>query len=272
MIPDLDKQVSYVIQKREGILSEEDAINHKIKELDARRKTLESMTAEIIKQMRHGDRLSDEIMDYCFFRWGFEFPEKMGKVKTFIERLNGYSGQLILENCAGYEWTSSAIGPGGLQKGRAGRNIFYGRLAEKPYEIEMPERNLVAQVSVLQQFDRLNDWRECPKDTIRIGEYLDKVSQSKSVSEGCLSQRLKEKGIPFFSFNEPEGIYVHLYSALHPEPRAGGSTTYDSEPHRSLIVGDAAVRHYLSKQDLEVQIQKTKRRLPRRFSSPESLS
>ena len=112
----------------------------------------------------------------------------------------------------------------------------------------MPSRELVANASTLKRFYETAGWEDFRRDSIRLNNFFETFLKLRN---DYVKPERAFSGINFIG-ERPGGIYIDINSPPSPQESYGGSRTYDSEPHVSLIIGNKAVKHYLDGQDLKV--------------------
>lgn len=263
---DLEAKFDRVFHLNERIGAQKHRISAQQTILNRYEKSLRNELIKARELMRQGQRLEDPIQDYCFFHYGFYAPENTEAITIFLSELEEYSGQLILENLAGYTAHNLPV-CGGLQK--VDREIRLARLSSdgegKPYEIVMPHRHLKARTkSPTKEFIRETGWQDTTTDSFYLNVYVNAFignSETKDLDEQLkkIIEAVKEHSQEIFltpKLKEIQGFRVDISPPfeIDSQPRIGGTRTeYDSEPHQSLIVGDEAVKKYLEGQDLTVE-------------------
>ena len=136
--------------------------------------------------------------------------------------------------------------PGGME-GYEERSISLGRLQQDAYSIEMPNRLVKTLTDNLKIFKESKGWKGSQKE-ILLNDFIYNLDDGSTKLAEAIQKTIRTT----FEQNKFDGIYIDIFSPRNTERKFGGTITYDSEPHRSLIVGDEAVRHYLKNQKLEV--------------------
>ena len=237
---DLAERIHAVFEEDSRISKEAKDIENRKEMLDSAGKNLDDAIGYARKLMEKGVQLEDCFLDYAFYHHGSRANETIKSTKDFFTNFSKYSGQLILENKKGYSWENTT------GKGYEERRVILGRLQQDTYDIEMPIRLVKARTDNLKIFETKKGWKDTKKELL-LNDFIYEMGDIYSRIVGL--PRMKSKDI---GRSRPKGIYMDIFSPREEGRRFGGSITYDSEPHRSLIVGDEAVNHYLKKQKLEV--------------------
>ena len=231
-----------------------------LQKLSHKKEKLNESARKIQGRMYEGEAIDDELKDFCFFHYGIEMKEKFPQVKAFFDKIKEYAGQSLLINYEGCDWTNTQIVDGRMNSGRTERSIELARLLTPAYQIIYPERELRASALQKRRFVHNQGWKNYDGKISLSGFLFEFVKMKQSPMAGASKVLLEELAktspaqLPFTP--EPEGLRIGISSPiityLSQRP-IGGSTTYDSEPHVYLILGDKAVNHYLSQQRLTVK-------------------
>jgi len=240
--------------------SEKASLNLKSQKLHSKREKLNELTRKIQERMHKGEVIDDELKDFCFFHYGIEMKEKFPQVKAFFDKIKEYAGQSLLINYEGCDWTSTQIIDGRMNSGRTERSIELARLLTPAYQILYPGRELTARALQKRRFVHNQEWKKYDGKIPLSGflfEFLKmKQSPMAGASKVLLEELAKTSPVQPQFIPEPEGLRIGIFSPIitdFSQRPIGGSTTYDSEPHVYLVVGDKAVNHYLSQQRLTVR-------------------
>ena len=220
------------------------------------RKQKESV-GKLQQSMRKGERLKDDLADFCFFNYGADMPLKLPHVKVFVDELQKYEGQLMVIDYSGFDWTTTQIVDGKMSCGREEQRIELARLGNPVYKIKMPERNLITQTTGQRIFSSHSGWRDSGEiglDVFLCSFLGSQTSATNGMADTLYTELLKHAPKGFVP--NPPGFRVGVYSPIitdFSQMPIGGSTKYDKEPHLYLVVGNEATKHYLSQQDLTVR-------------------
>ena len=146
---------------------------------------------------------------------------------------------MILENHASYSWGSTRFNheTGKMDGGKVDERILIGRLTSpSSFKLDEKNRQLLAEIDNLKSFTKKEGWKKEDKTTIFLDDYL--PAYFKGISQGESDLIVKRD-------NLKNGIRINIYSPKNPEVMIGGSTTYDSEPHLYLVIGEGAVKDNL---------------------------
>ncbi|MFH1291273.1 MAG: hypothetical protein ABIH79_01825 [archaeon] len=246
---ELEEKVKTILEEDLRISKEAQRIKYDENCLESDRKNLNESVKYARNLMDKKVQLENNFLDYTFYHYGSEASKKIKSIEKFFINLSKYSGQLILENSAGCNFS------GVFHKKYEEGSIFLGRLQPITYSIRMPERSVEAVTFNLKIFRKSDGWKNAETNLHLdnfINEFL-KISEYKSNNTVKKIISLLQKGkYALLKNNRPEGIYIDIFSPIQRGLTFGPAISYDYEPHQSLIVGDKAVRHYLKKQKLEI--------------------
>lgn len=251
---DLDIKVRTIFETLEENQAKKNKLQESLKHLSVERDSLETMARKMQESMYKGKKLDDIETDFCFFHFGLDMQNKVAEVRTFLNEMKKYGGQLLLINQEGYNWTSTQIVDGHLNSGRREREIELVRLSSMAYKIKQPGRNVVATASEKQRYVHNSGWSDYARD-ISLNTFLFEYSKRVESPMSAAAIKLAEEVAKHFPkvVPKPTGLRVDIYSPLIEQLKIGGSNQYDSEPHLSLVVGNEAVKYYLSQQKLVVK-------------------
>jgi hypothetical protein len=237
------------------------------KEANFGRTIMHGAKMDIRRRMMEGERLKDPILDYAFFHYGSEVGGKEGKVGEFFFQLDRFRGQAILENVMGH--TTSRPGHPNV---KSDRTLNLGRLnLHSSYVITMSQREVYSTTERNYLATIGENWTQRLRNII-LNPYIDGFVRGGFVKEEDVEpiDILLEEGAIKFPLRETlirdSGFVINIGSPVVSERGIGGSVGYDSEPYRSLIVGDVPVREYLVENDFKVlSVSERKLEMPGNF-------
>jgi len=256
----LSNKVEIITKEIELNESKLASINAESQKLAHKKEKLNESARKIQGRMYKGEVIDDELKDFCFFHYGTEMKEKFPQVKAFFDEIKKYAGQSLLINYEGNDWTSTQIVDGRMNSGRNERSIELARLLTPAYQVIYPERGLLANALQKRRFVNNQGWKKYDGKISLSGFLFEFVNMKQSpmadAAKVLLEALAKSTPVQPHFIPEPEGLRIGISSPIitdFSQLPIGGSTTYDSEPHVYLIIGDKAVNHYLSQQKLTVK-------------------
>lgn len=233
---EINQEVGNYLEKLNDVSLTEKGISDLEEYIDTMDSKLKRDYLVLKDRMIKGEKLKDPALDYAVFHFGPDATKKTREVRHFFANIEELKGQLILEDLVGYELK---VGMRRLEN--IPRSFNLGRLLtdDLPYLID-DNRTVTTNVFTNYLATTKYGWIEQPHPLI-INPYIDSY-----VERPIIHGLGEEEG------EKEEKFRVEIRSPINRSATIGASKSYDSEPHKILIVGDNAVKTYLEKEGIKV--------------------
>ncbi len=207
--------------------------------------------ARLQELMRRGTSISNSVADFVAFHFN-NFDEEYCQVNEFCDVLKSYMGEKILVNYSGFtDSTPRFAYPNPSKPSRQERTIELGRLVS-PFQVyEFTNMNNVRKMwAVVEKpvhvFTQDKGWASEKGERIELTDFVLGLTPEQTLPRN------------FFTDETSTDFRIELTSPLVMDPMGGpmynsGHIKYDSQPYKSLVVGNKAVDEFLASQDLVIR-------------------